>query len=129
MIIDTSEIIDSTVKLLATNKILTFYSDDKAFLINAPNGSFLNKLSNNKEYCHLSTASFLDYIDLFDKRGIYSHYFFTKELSIAYSMSALSSYAFDLVSFVKSKIYYETLNVFYYRKNLEKDKKAFIDKR
>ena len=127
--IDSSEVIDSPEKLLASNKILNFYDGDKDLFFNAPHGSYLKKLIVRKQYFMLSSQMSEESKKRYFEKTFDSFIFFGPEISITYFLSFVCSRAYNLISFIDSTVYYEKLVAFYMRANLAKAKKTFIHNR
>lgn len=81
VIINTDNIIDDFDKLNRTNKILTFYEDQSQILVEAPEGSFLNRLYARKkqrknEIYMISSKTYskiMDFYAAFLRNGLTNH--------------------------------------------------------
>lgn len=131
---DTSNIIDTMVKLESTNKrpIFVEVESDYKLVAEAPNGSQLNRLFHrtferpNGFYLIRKESASRDLFKILDNDND-SMYFFMNRFSFLYTMFLGSSF-FTYV-FFKPVNYYETLNVAYVRKDLRAAEKFNLIKK
>lgn len=124
--VHTEEIVDSTAKLVAASKTLVFVRN-YGLVEEAPEGSFLKQLSKKK---FLELQSLKDLVRI-EKNGIDQHVILTEETGLVYIMYVLAKQTktTGLVAFQKSTSHHERLVGFPIRKNLEEEKKRFINSR
>ena len=126
--VNTNEIIDSISQLMNNDKTIVLHYDDEFLLKNAPENSFLKKMYDKKAKQNMVyiIQQITDSINKFKDTGLDSYLLFGYELGIIYFSSILSNYADNLVVFMKSRIFYEILCSFPFRKNLDEIKKKYI---
>ena len=127
--VNTNEIIDSISQLMNNDKTIVLHYNDEFLLKNAPENSFLKKMYDKKakqNRLYICQQS-IDSINKFKDTGLDSYLFFGYDLGIIHFSSILFSYADkNLVVFMKLRNFYEILQSFPFRKNLEEIKKKYI---
>ena len=130
VIVNTDELIDSNEKLLTTSKIL-FTTDDKIrYLSTFSKNSLLFKLVARKKenYQYVTKVSNMTKIWEIIEKGESSSFFIyeTKPTVLGYLIT-LAMHTKNPIIFVKPTSYQEGKYVYGLRKNLEKNKKKFIN--
>ena len=126
--IDTDDIVDSREKLAATTKTLVIGWLGANLMKTAPDGSFMKRLS-RKQTLLVNNVTDLEKIK---SRGVDCCVFFANQVPLAYVMSLLSTPANDVdaVAFAKpGSGHYELLTTLNMRRNLDADRKRFINSR
>lgn len=125
--IETDDIIDSSDKLAGTTKTLATGWLGAALMKTAPEGSFLKKLSKKK----ILLVDGVVELEKVKSRGIDCCVFFANRIPLAYVMSLLSLHANDIgsIAFAKPTGHYELLTTLYMRRNLDEERKRFINSR
>lgn len=115
---------------METKKTLITLFNDEPILMDAPKGSFLKKIASKSIFIVRPFVSDGKTEELL-KNGIASYFLFAKQINLLGLMFTLAPYAsaVKLVAFMKPTSYYESLRVFYLRKNLDPIKKRFIHNR
>ena len=124
--VDTSSIVDSTSKLIATRSILAFSEDSYDLVRSAPEGSFLKGL-NRKDVLVIYGVS--DIIRM-KTSGLNKYVIFAHEIGVAYWISLMAGHSKEIgsVAFVKPTSYFESLFGFQMRRGLKDEIKRFINK-
>ena len=129
--VNTNEIIDSISQLMNNDKTLYLHYGGEFLLKNAPENSFLKKMYDKKAkqntiYIFQPSKNIGLINDLIDT-GLDSFLFFGTSLGLTYYSSIFSHYANkNLVVFMKPRNFYEILQSFPLRKNLDEIKKKHI---
>ena len=130
VIVNTDELIDSNEKLLTTSKILLSFDWELRYLSTLPKNSLLFKFVTRKKenYQYVTPESNLTKIQKMIKKGESSSFFvFSTKPSVLMNLIVLAKYTKNPIIFVKPTSYQEKTYVYYMRKNLEKNKKKFIN--
>lgn len=124
--VSTEAIVDSNSKLMKTSKTLAIHPKELELLETAPEGNSFFKHLSQKKNCRLYTLS-----DLMEMRtnGLHRYVIFSHHIGILYYMSLQSEYAkkIGLVTFYKSSDYFEYLATFRMRRNLDQERRQFIN--
>ena len=125
--IDTEQIVDSAAKLLDTSRTLVLDYTSSNRVKTAPDGSFLKRLSGKAGPV---VNTFSDFKKL-TKNEVDRYAFFAVEIAISCIMSVLSQSAKeqDLVAFMKPTPYFESLIAMSMRRDLDDERKRFINSR
>ena len=121
--VQTDEIFDSAAKLVATPKTLVTDYEGLKMLKDAPEGSFLKRLS-TKEFLEID----LNHFDRM-KANVNRYVVLGNEVALVQLIILLSQHAHRIgaVAFRKSTVYYESLVGFRMRRSLEEERKRFIN--
>ena len=127
-LVKTDDIIDSLPKLMGTRRIWIRYFDGEAKIRNAPERSFFGKLAKKKALVIGSKASKKWFDEIIKST---SHFYFDTANSVLFNMASIAPFAHlkELVAFLKTDSFYETLNVLYMRASLDEPRKQFIIQR
>ena len=127
LVVSTDEIVDSPNKLLATSKTLVISDKELDLIRMAPEGSFLRRLG-GKSILILEKAENLNQIK---NQGIDQFVVFADTVALVYFVFLLSHHARDVgsVALMKPVDYYERLAVFQIRRNLDEERKQFLNSR
>ena len=129
VIVNTDQLIDSNEKLLSTPKILYATIFKFYYFSNSPKNSllfkfFTRKKENNQCLTESNSTKILEII----KKGESSSLFFYKPRPfLLATLGFVAEYTKNPIIFVKPTSYHEIIWVYYMRKNLEKNKKKFIN--
>ena len=130
VILNTDELIDSNEKLLSTSKILLTNEWELDYSSTFPKSSLLFKFVTRKKenYQYITFTSNLTKIIKIIKKGESSSFFIfsTKQTVLLYLLS-FAILTKNPIIFMKPTSYHEVIFVYNMRKNLEKDKKKFIN--
>lgn len=123
VLVPTDEIVDSPTKLLATKKTLTVGQGGLMLIKEAPERSFLRRLS-SKEIFEISLKTVEKM-----KSNIDRYVALGDEIGLSQLISLLSRHAHHIgaVAFHKQTVYYEVLLGLKIRRNLEFERKSFIN--
>ena len=132
ILVDQSEIIDSVNQFVDSNKVLVIIYNEEYLLAEAQKNSFLKKLHNKKVkqsklYIFAQDIN-ADILNKFIGAGLDKYFFFLNDNLLIHTLSALTDYSNELISFVKPTSFYEIVSAFPLRKNLESYKKSYIHK-
>lgn len=129
--IDTSAVIDTTSKLIRSEKTMVVNHEQDKSMNLALEHSFLGRLAKKRRMVLNPTVTKEERNALLTKR-MDSYFFMAIHMDLYYVMYMFSSYSElgGLVAFIRSQIYRESfLRVFYLRRSLEDEKKRFIHNR
>ena len=133
VIANTTQLTDSSDKIINNDKTLVFVNFEESVLSHAPSNSLLKKLYDKKKkendiFIIRQNLNSNDY-NRFLNKGLTSYLFFADDVTLVFFLSFSSNYSPPgLISFLKSANYYELLSVFTMRRNLDKNKKILIHK-
>ena len=122
--IPTDQIVDSASKLIGTTKTLAMKSSEISFFKEAPENSFLNRLTRKNTFVLLYMSDFAR----MKAFGIHRYVIFAAELELAYVMTQLAEHGKHIgsVGYVKSTSYYEILLCYQMRRSLDEKRKRHI---
>ena len=127
---NTDELIDSNEKLLSTPKILLIRDFELRYFSTSPKNSLLFKFVTRKKenYQYATKESNGTKIWEIIKKGESSSFFIfsTKPTVLLYLLS-LAKWTKNPIIFMKPTSYHKFINVYYLRKNSEKNKKKIIN--
>ena len=123
--IPTDEIVDSTNKLMATTKTLTFHIRRLDLVKQAPEGSFFKRLSRK----NILAVSNIGDLTRMKTNGLHQHILLMEQNAMIYAMSLLSRNEIGTVAFIKQTTFYERLSSFHMRRSLDRIRKRFINNR
>ena len=130
VIVNTDELIDSNEKLLTTSKILLTRDERIRYLSTFSKNSLLFKLVARKKenYQYVTQESNRTKITEIVYIGESSSFFvFENKPTVLLYLITLAMYTKNPIIFMKSNSYHELKYVYWLRKNLEKNKKKFIN--
>ena len=130
VIVNTDELIDSNEKLLTTSKILSTTDFGFWYLSTFPKNSVLFKLvaRKKKDYQYVTPESNMTKIwEIIEKGESSSFFIFDTKPTVLINLIALAMHTKNPIIFVNPTSYYEIKYVYRLRKNLEKNKKKFIN--
>ena len=130
VIVNTNELIDSNEKLLTTSKILLTRDYEFRYLSTLPKNSLLFKFVTRKKenYQYVTPESNNTKMWEIIKKGESSSFFiFDTKPTVLLFLITLAMYTKNPIIFMKPTSYNELNYVYYIRKNLEKNKKKFIN--
>lgn len=125
--VDVDEIVESPAKLLKTSKTLIIDAAENHLFFTSPEGTLLKRLSEKKIF---KVNSLSDLVSIKSK-GINSFVAVCREECIYWVMGFLAKTVNDngSVVFIKATNYYERLVKYLMRKNLDDERKRFINSR
>ena len=130
VIVNTDELIDSNEKLLTTSKILFTTDFEFTHLSTFPKKSLLFKFVTRKKenYQYVTKKSNWTKIQKMIKKGESSSFFiYETKPKVLTILILLAMYKKNPFFFMKPTNYHEKIYVYYLRKNLEKNKKKFLN--
>lgn len=132
--IDTSGVIDSPSKLMRVKKTLAIFFDDEKSLISAHKHSLEGRLAKKRRVVIEPFVTKEKLNEMFVQK-LDSYFFLASEAELLFTISSAAAYSKskgsrDFVAFINPHIHVKSfLLVFYFRRNLEADKKQFISHR
>ena len=130
VIVNTDELIDSNEKLLSTTKILFTRNWELYYFSTSPKNSLLFKFVTRKKenYQYVTPESnFTKMWEIIKKGESSSFFIFNTKPTVLIILITLAMYTKNPIIFMKPTSYHELKGVYYMRKNLEKNKKKFIN--
>ena len=130
VLVKTDEIVVRGSQLLNPKKNLAINHHDENVLRRLPENSLLKKVLEKKHFV-IGLRMKSEIIEQMAEEGINSFYFLARDLILLRVLSLLAPYGnfTGMVAFRAPKKYHEWLTVFYFRSNLDEQRKRFLRRR
>ena len=131
VIVNTTQLLDSTDKIMNNDKTLVILYFEERILSDATSNSFLKKLYDKKQKensIFVIRQSFnANNLNKFIHQGLTNFLIFSDDSTLIFFLTFFSDFLpSNSISFIESTNYYESLSVFTIRRNLNEDKKKLI---